>query len=232
MGVNVGYLICGKCKSYYKLESGESPKDFVSGCDCGGKLRYVENLDIVDPTWKPVIINRKSTKREILKEKLQTLSSLPGRLKNRLAQFYYNNFGKWIYNARNRGRVYRTPHGKSQGMNIGVINSIMNELNFHNIRWTVVIPVTVAITLILAFTQGIFTLLTFIFLLAVGYLFDDIIIGTKNAVVTGAISFFLGSLFAGSFLYLILYTILGVINGAVCGLIGGYLRTRLNLRRI
>jgi predicted membrane metal-binding protein len=112
-------------------------------------------------------------------------------------------------------------------METGFINSIMNELNFHNIRWILVIPVAAVITLILAFTQGIFTLLTFLLLVAVGYLFDDIIIGTKNAVVTGAISFFLGSLFTGSFLYLIPYTLLGVINGVVCGWIGGYIKTRM-----
>jgi ABC-type uncharacterized transport system permease subunit len=55
-----------------------------------------------------------------------------------------------------------------------------------------------------------------------------VIIGIKNAVVTGAISFFLGSLFTGSFLYLIPYIILGVINGAVCGWIGGYIKTKYN----
>jgi hypothetical protein len=223
MGVYVGYLICTKCKSYYKLQSGESPKDFVNECDCGGKLRYVENLDIVDPNWKPFTIRKKSTKREILEEKIQSLFSLPGNLKNRLTQFYYNSFGKLIGNVRNRNRVHRTPYG----METGFINSIMNELNFHNIRWILVIPVAAVITLILAFTQGIFTLLTFLLLVAVGYLFDDIIIGTKNAVVTGAISFFLGSLFTGSFLYLIPYTLLGVINGVVCGWIGGYIKTRM-----
>lgn len=227
MGVNVGYLICGKCKGYYKLQPGESPKDFVSECDCGGKIRYVQNLDIVDPTWKPVIINRKSTKKEILKEKMQVISSLPGKLKNRLVQSYHNSLGKWIYNARNRSRVHRTPYGMSQGMQTGFMNSIMNELNFNNIRWVIVVPVTVAITLILTYAPGILTLLTFILLVAVGYFFDDRIVGAKNAVVTGAISYFLGSLFTGSFLYLILYLILGVINGAVCGWIGGYLRTRM-----
>ncbi|BDZ69217.1 MFS transporter [Methanobacterium ferruginis] len=222
----MGYLICTKCKSYYKLQSDESPKDFVNECDCGGKLRYVENLDIVDPNWKPFTIRKKSTKREILEEKIQSLFSLPGNLKNRLTQFYHNSFGKLIDNVRNRNRVHRT-HRTPYGMETGFINSIMNELNFHNIRWILVIPVAAVITLILAFTQGIFTLLTFLLLVAVGYLFDDIIIGTKNAVVTGAISFFLGSLFTGSFLYLIPYTLLGVINGVVCGWIGGYIKTRM-----
>nr|WP_245248076.1 MFS transporter [Methanobacterium petrolearium] len=209
------------------MQSGESPKDFVSDCDCGGKLKYVENLDIVDPTWKQTSINRKSTKSEILKEKIQSLSSLPGKFKNRLVEFYYNNFGKWIYNLKNHGRVHKTSHRNPYGMGPGFMNSIMNELNFQNIRWVLVIPVAAVITLILAFTQGIFTLFTFLLLLAVGYLSDNMVIGAKNAVVTGAISFLLGSLFAGSFLYIIPYTLLGVINGAVCGLIGGYIKNRI-----
>ncbi|HTX60961.1 MAG TPA: MFS transporter, partial [Methanobacterium sp.] len=61
----MGFLICSKCKSYYELGSGESVKDFVTECDCGGKLRYVENLDIVDPHWKQISFRKKSTKKEI-----------------------------------------------------------------------------------------------------------------------------------------------------------------------
>jgi hypothetical protein len=219
----MGYLICGKCKSYYKLQSGESAKDFVDECDCGGKLRYVENLDIVDPNWKQVSIRKKSTKREILRNKIKSLLSVPRiDLKNRLNQFFRNKFGKRIYNAQNWNRIHKTPYG----METGFINSIKNELNFDNIRWALVIPVAMAITTILTITQGILTLLIFILLAAVGYLFKDQIIGTKNAIVTGAISFLLGSIFTGSFLYLIPLTILGAINGAVCGWIGGYIKTK------
>ena len=230
----MGYLICGKCKGYYKLQSGESRKDFVGDCDCGGKLRYVENLDIVDPSWKQVSIRRKSTKREILNDKFHSVFSVRRMdIKNRLVQFFYNYFGKWIYKIQNWNRTHKTwnrthnTHKTPYGMETGLINSIISELNFHNIRWILVIPVAIAITTILAFLNGFFTLLTFILLVAVGYLFDDKIIGTKNAVVTGAISFFLGSFFTGSFLYLIPFTILGVINGAVCGWIGGYIKTRI-----
>ena len=107
------------------------------------------------------------------------------------------------------------------------INSVINELNFYNIRWTLIIPVTIAIILILTVTHGIFNLLIFILLAAVGYLFDNQIIGTKNAVVTGDIFLLLGSLFIGSFLYIIPFTLLGAINGAVCGWIGGYIKTRI-----
>ena len=219
----MGYLICGKCKSYYKLQSGESTKDFVDECVCGGKLRYVENLDIVDPNWKQVSIRKKSTKREILRNKIQSVLSVRRMdLKNRLVQFFRNKFGKRIYNAQNWNRIHKTPYG----METGFINSIKNEINFDNIRWTLVIPVAMAITIILTITQGILTLLIFILLTAVGYLFKDRIIGTKNAIVTGTISFLLGSIFTGSFLYLIPLTILGAINGAVCGWIGGYIQQK------
>ena len=220
----MGYLICSKCKRYYKLQSDESAKNFVDDCDCGSELRYIENVDFVDPNWKQVSIRKKSTTREILRNKIQSVLSIRRMdLKNRLVQFFQNKFGKQIYNAHNWNRIHKNPYG----METGFINSIKNELNFYNIQWTLVIPVAMAITIILTITQGILTLLIFILLAAVGYLFRDQMIGTKNAIVTGAISFFLGSLFTGSFLYLIPLTILGAINGAICGWIGGYIKTRI-----
>ncbi len=219
----MGYLICGKCKSYYKLGSGDSVKDFVDYCNCGGKLRYVENLDIVDPNWKQIPIRKKSTKRDILRNKIQSvLSVLNLNLKTRLAKFW-NKYRNRIQNAQNWNRNHNTHYNTG----INPINSIKNELNFDNILWTLVIPITVAITMILTITQGFLTLLIFILLAAVGYFFKDQIIGTKNAIVTGAISFFLGSLITGSFLYLIPLTILGAINGAICGWIGGYIKTKI-----
>jgi hypothetical protein len=112
-------------------------------------------------------------------------------------------------------------------METGFINSILSELNFYNIQWALVIPVAIAITIIFTITHGIFSLLILVLLAAVGYMFNDQIIGTKNAIVTGAISFFLGSLFTGSFLLLIPLTLLGAINGAICGWIGGYIKTRM-----
>jgi hypothetical protein len=220
----MGYLICVKCKSYYKLQSGESAKNFVGKCDCGGKYRYVENLDIVDPNWKQVSIRKKSTRKEILRNKIQSSFTIPRMdLKNRLIQFFQNKFGKQIYNAQNWNRTKRSPYGTDRGF----INSLVNELNFYNIQWILVIPVALAITIILTITHGIFTLLIFILLVAVGYLFKDQIIGTKNAIITGMISFFLGSLLTGSFLYLIPFTLLGAINGAICGWIGGYIKSRV-----
>lgn len=223
----MGYLICTKCKSYYKLQPGESGKDFDSNCGCGGKLKYVENLDIVDPNWKPVSFKLKSTKREIISEKLHNTFSLKNlNVKNRINGFFYKYFGKWIYRIQNWNRTSNYQQNP-YGMQNGLLNSIISELNFYNIRWVFVIPVTIAITLVMAFTSGIFTLLTFALLVALGYLFDNIIISTKNAIIAGTISFFLGSLLAGSFLLLIPFTILGAVNGAVCGWIGGYLKTRL-----
>ncbi|MGB7968216.1 MAG: MFS transporter [Methanobacterium sp.] len=219
----MGYLICSKCKSYYKLQSGESAKNFVGNCVCGGKYRYVENLDFVDPNWKQVYIQKKGTRKEILRNKMQSMFSVPKDLKNRLIQYFQNKFGRQIYNAQNRNKTKKSPYG----MDMAFINSVINELNFYNIRWILIIPVAIAIILILTVTHGIFNLLIFILLAAVGYLFDNQIIGTKNAVVTGAISFFLGSLFIGSFLYIIPFTLLGAINGAVCGWIGGYIKTRI-----
>ena len=220
----MGYLICSKCKSYYKLQSGESAKNFVGNCGCCGEFRYVKNLDFVNPNWKQVSIEKKSTRREILRNKIQGLLS-PRRmnLRYRLVQFFQNKFGKRIYNAQDWNRRHKSPNG----MQTGFINFMLNELNFYNIQWTLVIPFAIVIAIIFTVTHGIFTLLIFILLAAVGYLFKDQIIGTKNAIITGAISFFLGSLFTGSFLYLIPLTLLGAINGAVCGWIGGYIKTRI-----
>lgn len=218
----MGYLICSKCKTYYKLQSGESAKNFVEKCDCGGKFRYIENLDFVDPNWKQVSIRKKITRREVIKNKTQSVFSLRRiDLKNRLIRFFQDKFGKQIY-AQNRNRTHRSPYG----MEKGIINSIKNELNFYNIQWALVIPIAILITIILTITHGIFNLLILLLLGAVGYFIKDQMIGTKNAIVTGAISFFLGSLFMGSFLYLIPLTLLGAINGAVCGWIGWYIKSR------
>ena len=41
----MGFLICNKCGGYYELQEGESPEDFAGKCDCGGDLKYVQNLD-------------------------------------------------------------------------------------------------------------------------------------------------------------------------------------------
>lgn len=200
----MGYLICGKCRRYYQLQSGESPKDFISECDCGGKVRYVENLDIVDPSWKPITIKRKPTKSEVLKDKTRSVFSITGDIKNRLSQFFHKHFGNLLYNIRNRNQVYRNPHRNPQGTPYGMgpefINSIINELNLRNIRWIIIDSVCISDNSNFVIHPGIFYLLTFVLLMAVGYLFEDKIIGTKNAVITGAISFFFGSITTHKFI--------------------------------
>lgn len=40
----MAYLVCEKCRKYYKLQEGESPDEFLPECECGGKLRYSESL--------------------------------------------------------------------------------------------------------------------------------------------------------------------------------------------
>lgn len=39
------YLICERCKGYYKLHNGESNQDFLR-CSCGGNLVYSEELEL------------------------------------------------------------------------------------------------------------------------------------------------------------------------------------------
>ncbi|MFU2192276.1 MFS transporter [Methanobacterium sp. MZD130B] len=225
----MGYLICSKCRVYYQMESGESKKDFTSNCDCGSKLRYVENLDIVDPSWKQSTFRKKPTIKEVLRNKVQSISyGIKDNIISPLIEFWHNLRNKFQntknWNYQNWNNHYNSPYG----MQNGLINSILSEFNFNNIQWIIIIPVVMVITLILANTHGILTLLIFLLLAAVGFLTKDPVIGAKNAIITGAISFFLGSLLSGSFLLLIPLTILGTINGAVCGFIGGYIQTRYN----
>lgn len=44
-GIELSYLLCTKCKGYYKLQLDESPEDFKNICECGGKLKYIKDLD-------------------------------------------------------------------------------------------------------------------------------------------------------------------------------------------
>lgn len=39
-----GYLVCESCMGYYKLQKDESPEHF-DNCQCGGILRYFDNLE-------------------------------------------------------------------------------------------------------------------------------------------------------------------------------------------
>ena len=40
----MGFIVCDKCRGYYELQEGESPSNFTDKCECGGKLKYSENL--------------------------------------------------------------------------------------------------------------------------------------------------------------------------------------------
>jgi len=40
-----GYLICDNCNEYYELQPGELPADFTDKCNCGGNLRFVNNIE-------------------------------------------------------------------------------------------------------------------------------------------------------------------------------------------
>ena len=39
----MGYLVCEKCKGYYKLKKGESAQDF-SKCECDGNLKCYDDV--------------------------------------------------------------------------------------------------------------------------------------------------------------------------------------------
>ena len=58
--INMGYLICNQCKGYYKLQPGEKPEEFTDNCNCGGRLRYTQSIDVVTP---PKDFSNKDNKR-------------------------------------------------------------------------------------------------------------------------------------------------------------------------
>jgi len=70
----MGYLICQKCKGYYKLQPGEKPEDFTDTCACGGNLRYAINMDVIN-TETPPINNPRNEKKEYQKSKNENKSN-------------------------------------------------------------------------------------------------------------------------------------------------------------
>ncbi len=46
------YLICDTCGGYYELQPSESPEDFDSKCECGGNLKYIQDLTNPDKFQK------------------------------------------------------------------------------------------------------------------------------------------------------------------------------------
>ena len=66
----MGYLICNKCKNYYELQPGESQEDFDLSCDCGGKLEFVNNINI------PKEINEDKLPIEFSKKDLELIENI------------------------------------------------------------------------------------------------------------------------------------------------------------
>jgi len=40
-----GYLVCNSCRGHYALQENESADDFSDECECGGKLKYYDDID-------------------------------------------------------------------------------------------------------------------------------------------------------------------------------------------
>lgn len=55
----MSYLVCEKCGGYYKLKPGESGSDFDK-CNCGGKLKIVESLNVIDETTSDKTLKSKT----------------------------------------------------------------------------------------------------------------------------------------------------------------------------
>ena len=58
----MGYLVCDKCKGYYKLKPGEFSTDFSNKCSCGGNLKFAYEKTGSDVNKKK---KRKYTKKLI-----------------------------------------------------------------------------------------------------------------------------------------------------------------------
>jgi len=78
--IYMNYLVCAKCKGYYKLKKGESLEDFKS-CGCGGKLKQYGSLyEFLDEhyglNYSEIIKENKRLKDEHtqLKETYKTLN--------------------------------------------------------------------------------------------------------------------------------------------------------------
>jgi len=61
-----GYLVCEKCGGYYQLQTGESSEDFSDKCECGGNLKFVQDLD--DNSAEGII-----SEKQNFKDKLKSL---------------------------------------------------------------------------------------------------------------------------------------------------------------
>lgn len=62
-----GYLLCDKCRGYYRLKSDESPRDFTDKCNCGGKIRFSKSIDVIGTTNKERTFEKRQSKIQRLK---------------------------------------------------------------------------------------------------------------------------------------------------------------------
>lgn len=62
------YLICDECEGYYELSPGESADDFSNICECGGNLKFTENLPVKEEKPKPRMksISNRQTNNNII----------------------------------------------------------------------------------------------------------------------------------------------------------------------
>lgn len=108
-GDKLGYLICNECEGYYELESGETPENFSNECECGGKLRYADNLPKTEekqqPRMKPISEYEKTDninpntsyqQQEIYREKSPILAVILSFFIPGLGQFYNGHFEKGV----------------------------------------------------------------------------------------------------------------------------------------
>jgi len=90
------YLICEKCKNYYKLKPGEKPEDFSSKCECGKKLKYTNKSFHIDkPDWEEFLIEDvcQSCEGKILKVQI-IVHTVEKRLNHRF-KFIFQNHHKF-----------------------------------------------------------------------------------------------------------------------------------------
>ena len=68
----MGYLVCEKCKGYYKLKKGESAEDF-SKCDCDGNLKFYN--DVVDFIEEKLTLKQRISEYELKFDDLEDFYS-------------------------------------------------------------------------------------------------------------------------------------------------------------
>jgi hypothetical protein len=110
---SLGYLVCSKCKGYYKLKDDELPTDFT-GCECGNTLEFIENKDYLlnisqipeyydeyEELQKIINIVRTNAQKrkeflEKLHKRIKTQEKLLNEIKHeRVMEVKYNKWSLW-----------------------------------------------------------------------------------------------------------------------------------------